>query len=299
MLTSPERFKAQNNSQKWLQRLHCEKANVMTERNPEETGEGWDSVVDTYEKAFQSFTTQFVEEALRLADLKPGQEVLDVAAGTGALTLAAAKAGADVTAIDFSPKMVNRLRVRLTEENLSNASALVMDGQALDLPDESFDAVFSAFGVMFFPDRDRGFKEMRRVLRRNGCAGIIVWASPLRLMEFFRQAMEETVPEIAPPQPVAGIVALQDADRLVSEMSAAGFRNINIHTVSRVWTTPSPDWLWQHATGFNPTIADVFDHIDAEKKNAVEAAFVRNLSDEFGEGPVRIERQAHIAISGQ
>lgn len=271
----------------------------MTERNPEETPEGWDPLVDAYEKTFQPFTTQFVEEALRLANLKPGQKVLDVAAGAGALTLAAAKAGANVTAIDFSPKMIDRLRARLTEENLSNASAFVMDGQALDFPDDSFDAAFSAFGVMFFPDRDRGFKEMRRVLRHNGCAGVIVWASPFRLMQFFRQAMEETVPEIAPPQPAAGIVALQEADRLLSEMSAAGFRNINIHTVSRVWTTPSPDWLWQHATGFAPMITKVFDHIDAEKKNAVGAAFVRNLSDEFREGPVRIERQAHIAIGGR
>ncbi len=265
-------------------------------RNPEETPTGWDPVVDTYEKAFQPFTTQFVEEALRLANLKPGREVLDVAAGAGALTLAAAKAGANVTAIDFSAKMVNRLRVRLTEENLSNVSVYVMDGQALDFPDDSFDAVLSVFGVMFFPDRDRGFKEMHRVLRRSGRAGVVVWASPLRLMEFLRQAMEEILPEILPPQPPAGIVELQDADRLLSEMSAAGFRDINIHTVSRVWTTPSPDWLWEHATGFTPRIADVFNHIDAEKKNAVGAAFVRNLFDEFPEGPVRIERQAHIAI---
>lgn len=271
----------------------------MTERNPEETGEGWDSVVDTYEKALQPFTTQFVEEALRLVNFKPGQEVLDVAAGAGALTLAAAKAGANVTAIDFSAKMIDRLRVRLTEANLSNASALVMDAQALDLPDDSFDAAFSAFGVMFFPDRDRGFKEIHRVLRHNGRTGVIVWASPFRLMEFFRQAMEEAVPEIAPPQPVAGIVALQDADILLSEMSAAGFCDINIHTVSRVWTTPSPDWLWEHATGFAPMITKVFDRIDTEKKNAVGAAFVRNLSDEFHEGPVRIERQAHIAIGGR
>lgn len=130
-------------------------------RNPEETPKGWDPVVDTYEKAFQPFTTQFVEEALRLADLKPGQDVLDVAAGIGALTLAAAKGGANVTAIDFSPNMVDRLRVRLRHQNLSNASVYVMDAQALDFPNERFDAVFSTFGVFFFPDRHKGFTEIR------------------------------------------------------------------------------------------------------------------------------------------
>lgn len=268
----------------------------MTEQNPEETPKGWDPVVDTYETAFQPFTAQYVDEALRLADLKPSQEVLDIAAGTGALTLAAAKAGTNVTAIDFSPKMIDRLRVRLAEENLNNASVHVMDGQALGFPGESFDAVFSAFGVFFFPDRHKGFTEMHRVLRRNGCAGVIVWASPFRLTQFLREAMEEAVPEIPPPRPMAGVVELQDADKLLSEMSAAGFRDIDIHTVSRVWTTPSPIWLWEHAPGFTPRIVDVFDHIDAEQKNAVGAAFVRNLTDEFGEGPVHIERQAHIAI---
>ncbi len=78
--------------------------------------------------------------------------------------------------------------------------------------------------------------------------------------------MEETAPEILPPQPTAGVVELQDADRLRSEMRAAGVRDTNIHTVSRVRTTPSPDWLWEHATGIAPMITKLFDHIDAEKK---------------------------------
>ena len=279
--------------------VSCEKVDVMTELKLEQTAEGWDPVVDTYEKGFQPFTAQFVEEALRLADLKPGQEVLDVAAGAGALTLAAAKAGANVTAIDFSPKMVDRLHARLRDKNLTNASAFVMDGQALDFPDESFDAAFSVFGVIFFPDRDKGFTEMHRVLRRSGRAGVVVWASPFRVVQFIKQAMAQTVPEIPPPQPPAGSVELQDKHRLASEMRSAGFREINIHTVSRVWTTPSPDRLWDHATGHAPDLAKVFHHIDATKKDAVRAAFIRNVSQEFPDGPVHIERQAHIAIGGR
>ena len=268
----------------------------MTERSPEQTSEGWDSVVDVYEKGFQPFTTQFIEEALRLADLKSGQKVLDVAAGSGALTLAAAKSGANVTAIDFSPKMVGRLRVRLRDASLSNASAFVMDGQALELPDDSFDVAFSAFGMIFFADRAKGFVEMCRVLRRNGRAGIIVWASPFRVMQFIKQAMKETVPDIPPPQPPAGSIALQDKNRLASEMRSAGFHEINIHTVSRVWRIPSPDQLWDYATGHAPDLTEVFDHIDATKKEAVRSAFMTNVSHEFPDGPVYIERQAHIAI---
>jgi ubiquinone/menaquinone biosynthesis C-methylase UbiE len=268
----------------------------MTELRPEQIAEGWDPVVDIYEKGFQPFTAQFVEEALRLADVKPGQEVLDVAAGAGALTLAAAKVGANITAIDFSPKMVDRLRVRLRDENLTNASASVMDGQALDFPDESFDAAFSSFGVIFFPDRNRGFAEMHRVARSTGRAGVIVWASPFCVMQFIKQAMEETVPEIPPPQPPVGSVELQDKNRLASEMRSASFRQIEIETVSRVWTTPSPDSLWDYATGHAPDLAEVFGHIDTAKSDPLRAAFIRNVSQKFPDGPVRIERQAHIAI---
>ena len=90
--------------------------------------------------------------------------------------------------------------------------------------------------------------------------------------------MEETVPEILPPESTAGVVELQDADRLMAEVSIAEFRDINVHTVSRVWTTSSPDWLWEHATGCAPMISKVFDHIDAEKRKAIGAAFVKQLS---------------------
>ena len=90
--------------------------------------------------------------------------MLDVAAGTGALTLAAARTGAHVLATDFSPGMV----ARIAAANLPNVEASVMDGQALDLADGCFDAVFSIFGVIMFPDWRKGLSEMGRVTRPGG-----------------------------------------------------------------------------------------------------------------------------------
>lgn len=268
----------------------------MPELSAEQTPEGWDSVVETYEKAFEPFTAQFAEAALGLARLERGDRVLDIAAGPGALTLAAARAGAHVVATDFSPRMVERLRARLASEGVDNATAEVMDAQALTFPDGAFDKVFSALGVMFFPDRARALREMLRVLEPGGRVGLIVWASPFRLVEFFRRAFESAAPDITPPGPPRGIVELQDRATFESEIRDAGFGDVTIDTVARTWTTPSARWLWAHAPGCAPVYAAVFDRLDEATRDAVGRAFVDLLSEEFGDGPVRIEREAHIAI---
>jgi len=106
----------------------------------------WDAAAADYGAFAEPFTRQFAEAALHLAGgIQLGGRVLDAAAGTGALTLAAARAGARVLATDFSPGMVARLSGRLAEAGLGpTASAQVMDGQALSLEDASFDAAFSS-----------------------------------------------------------------------------------------------------------------------------------------------------------
>ncbi|NIO08837.1 MAG: methyltransferase domain-containing protein, partial [Deltaproteobacteria bacterium] len=104
----------------------------MVERTLDQTSQEWNVAVDGYEESFEPFTAQFAQEAIRLADIKEGENVLDVAAGPGALTLAAAKAGAKVVAIDFSPQMIHRLRARVQGESLDNVAAHVMDGEALE-----------------------------------------------------------------------------------------------------------------------------------------------------------------------
>ena len=107
----------------------------MTDPDPTDPAY-WDSAVANYEAQAAPFTGFFAEAALAMLDLRPGQRLLDVATGTGAAALAAARKGMSVTAIDFSHGMIERVRAH----GLANIVARQMDGQALDLPDAAFDA---------------------------------------------------------------------------------------------------------------------------------------------------------------
>jgi SAM-dependent methyltransferase len=120
-------------------------------------------------------TLQIVGESLCEAlDLRAGSRVLDVAAGNGNASLAAARRWCDVTATDYVPALLDRARERAGAERLPMAFREA-DAEALPFADESFDAVVSTFGVMFTPDQERAAAELLRVCRPSGAIGLANW----------------------------------------------------------------------------------------------------------------------------
>ena len=122
-----------------------------------------------YDRGFGHVSREFIPALLRAARLAPGQRVLDVATGTGIAAQASVEAigpSGHVVATDLFPAMLEKARERLG--HLPNVSFAIADGQALTLPDESFDAVLCAMGLMLFPDPARGLAEFRRVLQLGG-----------------------------------------------------------------------------------------------------------------------------------
>ena len=120
-------------------------------------------------------TLQIVGEDLCEAlDLRAGQKVLDVAAGNGNVSLAAARRWCDVTAIDYVPALLGRARERATAERL-DIEFREADAEMLPFTDGSFDVAVSTFGVMFTPDQDRAAAELIRVCRRGGKIGLANW----------------------------------------------------------------------------------------------------------------------------
>ena len=119
--------------------------------------EAWDAIAEGYERHVTPTEVPLAGEALSLAGLKPGHRFLDVAAGTGGLSLPAARLGAKVLATDWSPAMIECFDARVREEGLSNAQGRVMDAHALELEDGTFDVTGSQFGVMLVPDQPRHY----------------------------------------------------------------------------------------------------------------------------------------------
>jgi ubiquinone/menaquinone biosynthesis C-methylase UbiE len=131
-------------------------------------------------------TLQIVGETLcEAVDLRAGERVLDVAAGNGNATLAAARRFAEVTSTDYVPALLERGRARAEAEGLEIVFQEA-DAEALPFTDGSFDVVLSTFGVMFTPDQARAAAEMTRVCRAGGRIGLANWTPGSFIGELFK-----------------------------------------------------------------------------------------------------------------
>ena len=148
-------------------------------------------------------TLQIVGEQLcEIVDVRGGDRVLDVAAGNGNATLAAARRFARVTSTDYVPALLERGRLRAEAEGL-DVTFDVADAEALPYPDDSFDVVLSTFGVMFAPDHQRAARQMLRVCRPGGRIGLASWTPAGFVGEMLR-----TVGRHVPPIPGVASPAL-------------------------------------------------------------------------------------------
>src|SRR5437868_7145727 len=148
---------------------------MSTARGPLAEPLAWNLVSQDYAIETVPQFEKYAADALRAAGLRPGARVLDVAAGPGTLTLLAAKTASRVEAIDFASDMIALLEQRALQAGLSNVHARIGDAQALPYDSGSFDAAFSMFGLIFFPDRAQGLLEMKRVLAPGGVAVVSSW----------------------------------------------------------------------------------------------------------------------------
>jgi len=139
---------------------------------------GWDLAAADYEPLWQPQLAEAQAALLAWASPAPGEQVLDVACGTGLVSFEAACAvsvSGHVLGIDLSDRMVGVAERRARESNVSNCSFSRMDAEVLALPDARFDVVLCALGLMYMPDPERALREMRRVLRPGGRVSLAVW----------------------------------------------------------------------------------------------------------------------------
>ncbi len=257
--------------------------------------DAWNAVAPGYTDELVPLFARYAEDALRLAALPPTAHVLDVAAGPGTLALLAAPRVAHVTAVDFAETMVATLARRAAEAGATNVDVLPADGQALPFEDARFDGVFSMFGLIFFPDRAAGFREAYRVLKPGGRMVVSSWA-PLDGIPLLRACFAALADEL-PDLPFGdGKAPLGSTEEVRAEMEAAGFRDVEVHTVEHRAEAASVAAFWATNERSSAPLSLVRSRFDDAAWAEVGAGVVAQLEEQFGTGPVEMTWPARLGV---
>jgi SAM-dependent methyltransferase len=183
-------------------------------------------------------TLQIVGESLcEAADVQAGERVLDVAAGNGNASLAAARRGADVTAADYVVSLLDQAQARASAEGLA-IEIQRADAEALPFPDGSFDVVLSTFGVMFAPNQDQAAAELLRACRPGGRIGLANWTPS----GFIGQMFKTVGRHVPPPAGVRPPVEWGDEARL-QELFGTDTRSLSVERRQFVFRYRSAEHL--------------------------------------------------------
>jgi ubiquinone/menaquinone biosynthesis C-methylase UbiE len=255
----------------------------------EEIRASWDAIAPRFDEFITPENIGVSKEILHRLDVRPGTRLLEVAAGSGALSIPAARLGADVVATDISPVMIERLTARARAEELTNVEGLTMDGTSLDLDDDAFDVAVSVNGVSLFPDIARGLSEVVRVTRPGGRVAITAFG-PLPKAEFivfFMGALQAAVPGFTPlpadPPPLPFQVA--DPGVLRSRLTDAGLHDVAISTITWEMHARSAQHFWDAVTSSNPIGAALVADLDGEQRADVLRVVDGMLRERSGGSP--------------
>jgi ubiquinone/menaquinone biosynthesis C-methylase UbiE len=262
----------------------------------------WDAIAVDYDRHVAPGEAGLATEALRLAGLKAGDLFLDVAAGTGGLSLPAARLGAKVLATDWSPAMIERFEARVREEGLADAEGRVMDAHELDLPDDGFDVTGSQFGVMLVPDQPRALREMVRVTKPGGRVLLIAYGSPagFEAVHFFIGALRAVVPDFEglPDDPPPLEFQVSDSEVMRMRLTEAGLNDVTVDTTheERIEVRSGQE-LWDWNLGGNPIPRMLAADLTEDQKATVRQVLdgmVRERSG--GNGPAVLTAALNIGI---
>jgi SAM-dependent methyltransferase len=240
--------------------------------------EAWGAIAEGYDRYVAPQEVDLANEALRLVGLEPGARFLDVAAGTGGLSLPAARLGAEVLATDWSPAMIERFEARVRDEGMRDAEGRVMDCHALDLPDDSFDVTGSQFGVMLVPDQPRALREMVRVTKPGGRVLVIAYGSPedFEALQFFIGALKAVAPDFPglPDDPPPLEFQVSDPDVLRRRLSDAGLKDVRIERTAERPMFRSGQEMWDWVLYGNPIpgmlVADLTEDQQAKLRQVLD-----------------------------
>ena len=259
-----------------------------------ETGQVTRNAAEVYDELFPAaLFNEWAPRVVELAELKPGMQVLDIACGTGVLSLVAAeivKPDGSVTGLDLNPGMLAVARRKAPHIDWREASA-----EAIPFEDATFDAIVSQFGLMFFEDKVGALREMVRILRPGGKLAVAVWDSLENVTGY--AAVTRLLSRLFGDPAAESLRApysLGDIQILSSLFSDAGVPDFTISTLEGKARYPSIRY-WMEADIRGWTLSDALD--DAQFESLVSEAETELARFVDAHGAVEFSSPAHIVTA--
>jgi len=247
--------------------------------------QAWEAVAPAWDRnrarIFEA-TRAISDRLVALIDPRPGQTILELAAGTGETGfLLTGPLGADGRLIssDFSESMVEAARRGAAARGLNQVECRVMDAQSLDLPDGAVDAVLTRFGLMLVAEPSRALAEAYRVLRPGGRLAYAVWGMPDAnpWITLLALAVLQTGHVLGgEPFGPGGPFSLAEPERNRQLVAAAGFAEVAVEERNGAMRVDDIDDYWDFQASISGPIADLLAGLTSDEGAAVRAAFRSN-----------------------
>ncbi|HEX3154541.1 MAG TPA: class I SAM-dependent methyltransferase [Candidatus Angelobacter sp.] len=243
--------------------------------------------------------TQAIVAAARV---QPGMRVLDIACGTGepAISLATLLAGdGEVVGVDISPAPLKIAEERTAQRGPTNVSFKQADAHRLPFADNSFDCITSRLGIMLFSDLLRALSEMRRVLKPQGRAILLVWG-PMD-QPYFQTTIGivlRMLPEAVMPEFGRKMFALAGKGTLAQALRQAGFSQVKEGLVTVPWTwMGTPEEVWEYFQDVAVPFASLLQSVPAARRPEINAAVLKAISQYYDDACIKFTAMVNIAVA--
>jgi len=235
-----------------------------------------------------------------LAQIHPGQRVLDIATGIGEPALTAAQGvgpSGHVLATDISPEMLDFGKSRAADMGLGNLEFRQMDAEAMDLPDASFEAILCRFGLMFLPNLDADLRTILRLLVPGGWFAAAVWSTADKVPSS-NIARSTVMHELhMPPTPPGTLdsFSLSDPMALKDRLAQAGFVDLQVETMYAHYEWPSPDAYVEFAQDMLAILRTALADLPPERKSQILDA-IREAASRYQvqDGTMQADSEAYV-----
>lgn len=231
------------------------------------------ALAESYDHFFTPVTTNAIAPLLTTIGLKPGDRLLDVACGSGALAAAAREQGAQATGIDLTPGMIALAKARHPGIDFREAEV-----EHLPFSDDAFDVVACNFGIGHFPYPEHSVAECARMLKAGGRVALAWWDTPdrQRIMGLFRDAVAEIGAQPPPDVPAGySLFRFSDSGAFRALLEGAGLKDVTISEHPATHRIPDMDTLWRGGLGSFAVTSSAIGYQDEATQAKIRAAVER------------------------